>query len=329
MPLRLPKTPIASILSRSYLLNAAKTSRLNQINRRALSNIVRSRTRDPSSTAVTFRVLPSPILHRLPRLPYRELRIIRDLHAGPLPKTQSRAFRWLYRSFAYFGFLIIFSSACIVAFFIYDATTYRSDPSVGELPVSTVALNPQRGGPKNLPIAEHLVDDDDCPQKHNQKHKPKLVILGTGWGSVALLKQLHADEYHVTVVSPSNHFLFTPMLPSATVGTLEFRSLVEPVRRIVTRVNGHFIKGIAEDVDFSEKLVEVSAYGPDGHKRSFYLPYDKLVIGVGMSSRELCRHSELKSNRVRHKSSRRQRPRKLSFPQRHQRRAPDPKFRHS
>ena len=100
---------------------------------------------------------------------------------------------------------------------------------------------------------------------------------------MALLKQLHPDEYHVTVVSPSNHFLFTPMLPSATVGTLEFRSLVEPVRRIVARVNGHFIKGIAEDVDFSEKLVEVSAYGPDGHKRSFYLPYDKLIIAVGMS----------------------------------------------
>jgi NADH dehydrogenase len=150
-----------------------------------------------------------------------------------------------------------------------------------------IALDPQRGGPKNLPIAEHLVDDDDSPEMHNQKHKPKLVILGTGWGSVALLKQLNPDEYHVTVVSPSNHFLFTPMLPSATVGTLELRSLVEPVRRIVSRVNGHFIKGIAEDVDFSEKLVEVSVYGPDGQKQSFYLPYDKLIIGVGMSPHEV------------------------------------------
>jgi NADH dehydrogenase len=70
----------------------------------------------------------------------------------------------------------------------------------------------------------------------SQKHKPKLVILGTGWGSVALLKQLDVGEYHVTVVSPENHFLFTPMLPSATVGTLELRSLVEPIRQIVKRV---------------------------------------------------------------------------------------------
>ena len=83
------------------------------------------------------------------------------------------------------------------------------------------------------------------------------------------------------------------MLPSATVGTLEFRSLVEPVRRIVSRVHGHFIKGVAEDIDFSEKLVEVSSYSPDGQKQSFYLPYDKLVIGVGTSSHEFFCHSEL------------------------------------
>lgn len=180
--------------------------------------------------------------------------------------------------------MIAFVGTSIVLFFIYDASTYKVDPEVeGELPVSSIALNPRRGGPKNLLIAEHLVDDDDSPEKHSQKHKPKLVILGTGWGSIALLKTLNTDEYHVTVVSPSNHFLFTPMLPSATVGTLELRSLVEPVRRIIAKVNGHFIKGIAEDVDFSEKLVEIAAYGSDGQLHNFYLPYDKLIIGVGKS----------------------------------------------
>lgn len=117
-----------------------------------------------------------------------------------------------------------------------------------------------------------------------QKHKPKLVILGTGWGSVALLKQLIPGEYHVTVVSPSNHFLFTPMLPSATVGTLEFRSLVEPIRKIVKQIKGHFVKATAEDVEFSEKLVEISAMGADGKEGRFYLPYDKLVVGVGSTT---------------------------------------------
>ncbi|KAH0547734.1 hypothetical protein FGG08_000225 [Glutinoglossum americanum] len=44
----------------------------------------------------------------------------------------------------------------------------------------------------------------------------------------------------------------------STVGTLEIRSLIEPIRRIIRRVNGHFLKANAEDVEFSEKLVEIS-----------------------------------------------------------------------
>ena len=37
-----------------------------------------------------------------------------------------------------------------------------------------------------------------------------------------------------------------------------------------------------KNVDFSEKLVEVSQVDSNGNKRSFYLPYDKLVIAVGI-----------------------------------------------
>lgn len=125
------------------------------------------------------------------------------------------------------------------------------------------------------------VDDDDSPEMQKQKDKPKLVVLGCGWGSVALLKNINPDNYHITVVSPSNYFLYTPLLPSATVGTLEVRSLVEPIRRITSRIRGHFLKAKAESVDFSQKLVEVSQTLPDGEERRFYLPYDKLVIGVG------------------------------------------------
>ncbi|EMC91698.1 hypothetical protein BAUCODRAFT_126697 [Baudoinia panamericana UAMH 10762] len=193
---------------------------------------------------------------------------------------RSRIYHFFLRMLASLGLFIIISGAIVIAFFIYDATTYREDPESFDLPVSEYALNPRRGGPKNLPIAEHFISDDE-PEFKGQKHKPKLVILGTGWASVALLKQLHPGEYHVTMVSPSNHFLFTPMLPSATVGTLEFRSLVEPIRKIVRKAKGHFLKASAVDVEFSEKLVEVQSQGPNGEVENFYIPYDKLIIGVG------------------------------------------------
>ncbi|KAJ5102719.1 hypothetical protein N7532_003248 [Penicillium argentinense] len=204
-----------------------------------------------------------------------------DVATAAAPATRSNTFRVLAKIFSYCGFFVVASGVIVAAFFVYDASTYRETPTAEDIPVSELALNPRHGGPKNLPIADFLVGDYDSESMLEQKDKPRLVILGTGWGSIALLKNLNPGDYHVTVVSPTNYFLFTPMLPSATVGTLGLRSLVEPVRRIIERVNGHFLKASATDVDFSQKLVEVSQVDHDGNKKNFYLPYDKLVVGVG------------------------------------------------
>ncbi|KAL8944317.1 MAG: hypothetical protein Q9216_000502 [Gyalolechia sp. 2 TL-2023] len=208
----------------------------------------------------------------------------REIIPPALSIRRGLIFRFFYRFFAYTGAFILVAGGFVLAFFIYDASTYREDLSYTDIPVSTEALYPKRGGPKNLPIAETLVDDDDCPENTRSKHKPKLVILGSGWGSVALLKQLHPEDYHITVVSPVNYFLFTPMLPSATVGTLEMRSLVEPIRRIVQRVKGHFLRAEAVNVELSERLLEVKQTDARGEEKHFYLPYDKLVIGVGSTT---------------------------------------------
>ncbi|KAI9745599.1 MAG: hypothetical protein M1818_001133 [Claussenomyces sp. TS43310] len=191
---------------------------------------------------------------------------------------------FFYRSAAWLGASVAVFTIAVVGFFLYDASTYREDLSFNDINVSQLALSPRRGGPKNLPIAEVLVDDDDSAESVRHKDKPRLVVLGGGWGSVALLKTLNPEEYHVTLVSPTNYFLFTPMLPSATVGTLELRSLAEPIRRIVTNVKGHFIKAKAEEIEFSEKLVEISQIDANGEKKRFYLPYDRLVIGVGSTT---------------------------------------------
>lgn len=195
---------------------------------------------------------------------------------------RSSVLNFCIKTFTYTGLFVVASGVAVVAFFIYDASTYREDPSAVDVPVSQLALHPRRGGPKNLPIAEALLGDQDSEEMRKQKDKPRLVILGTGWGSVSLIKNLKPGDYHVTVVSPTNYFLFTPMLPSGTVGTVALRSLIEPIRRIIRRVGGHFIMASAEDVDFSEKLVEISQVDESGQQQRFYLPYDTLVIGVGM-----------------------------------------------
>src|SRR5437763_1015648 len=62
---------------------------------------------------------------------------------------------------------------------------------------------------------------------------PRLVVLGAGFAGYSLLRSLPRDLVEATVVSPRNYFVFTPLLPSAVGGTVEFRSIVEPVRRRV------------------------------------------------------------------------------------------------
>jgi NADH:ubiquinone reductase (non-electrogenic) len=59
---------------------------------------------------------------------------------------------------------------------------------------------------------------------------PTLAILGTGWASYSVLKHINKHLFRVVVVSPRNHFLFTPLLCSTTVGTLEFRSVAGDAR---------------------------------------------------------------------------------------------------
>ena len=46
------------------------------------------------------------------------------------------------------------------------------------------------------------------------------------------MKGLDTTIYDVVCVSPRNHMVFTPLLASTCVGTLEFRSVAEPIVRI-------------------------------------------------------------------------------------------------
>ncbi|KAJ3160676.1 hypothetical protein HDU86_000435 [Geranomyces michiganensis] len=155
----------------------------------------------------------------------------------------------------------------------------------GEKEVPTfapVAASPANGG-KSYPATMTLPDGRVLPvatcfgADAADLHKPRLVILGSGWGATSILKGLDPNGYYTVVVSPQNYFLFTPLLPEATTGTTELRSLIESIRKICRRSRAHFCEAEAKDVHFEAKMVEVTA--DDGS--SFLIPYDKLVIGVG------------------------------------------------
>ena len=73
--------------------------------------------------------------------------------------------------------------------------------------------------------------------------------------------------------------------------------MVEPIRKLIARVRGHYIQGVrvsndsrlslnlfleqaAVDIDLENRLIEVAG----GDKEHFYIPYDKAVIAVGSTS---------------------------------------------
>ncbi|MDB5034752.1 MAG: putative dehydrogenase [Chlorobi bacterium] len=106
--------------------------------------------------------------------------------------------------------------------------------------------------------------------------RKRIVILGTGFAAISLVKKIDLTAYEVMIVSPRNHFLFTPLLPSTTVGTVEFRSIIEPVRK--TRKGIEYMQGSCRSVDTERRTI--TCEGVDSGVE-FTMEYHHLVIAVG------------------------------------------------
>ncbi|GAC74283.1 NADH-dehydrogenase [Moesziomyces antarcticus T-34] len=206
------------------------------------------------------------------------------------------------------GSIVFGLTATTAIILAHDALTYR-EAHVDKVPLHPLALAPNRGGPKNLPIVSAYPEDEQDEVSKNLAAKERLVIVGGGWAAVGLLKSLDPERYNVTLISPNNYYLFNPLLPSAAVGTVEPRSLIEPLRKLLARVHGHYIQGFATDVVMGEdkpayqggqqRLLEVNVISGDdwdGEKlcsgeptaerketrgKSVYVPYDRLIVAVG------------------------------------------------
>ncbi|GMN50917.1 hypothetical protein TIFTF001_020071 [Ficus carica] len=115
--------------------------------------------------------------------------------------------------------------------------------------------------------------------------KKKVVVLGTGWAGTSFLRNLKNPSYEVQVVSPRNYFAFTPLLPSVTCGTVEARSIVEPIRNIVRKksVGVQFFEAECIKIDAQNKKVYCRSNQENNlnGKEEFVVDYDFLVIAMG------------------------------------------------
>jgi len=110
--------------------------------------------------------------------------------------------------------------------------------------------------------------------------KPKIVILGTGFGALAMASSINTHKFQVSIVSPRAYFMYTPMLPASTTGSLPFECIVEPVRHLANRTKKFFqyYEASCQDIDLEKNKIYCKAVLQG---RDFTLDYDYLVIAVG------------------------------------------------
>jgi NADH:ubiquinone reductase (H+-translocating) len=115
-------------------------------------------------------------------------------------------------------------------------------------------------------------------------HRPRqkrIVILGGGFGGVYAaidLERLLARERTVEIclVSRDNFFLFTPMLHEVAASDLEVTNIVNPLRKLLQKVE--VLVGDVHQIDLSAKQVLISRAF---HNHSQQIGYDHLVIALG------------------------------------------------
>lgn len=102
--------------------------------------------------------------------------------------------------------------------------------------------------------------------------KPKVVILGGGFGGLFTALDL-GSAADVTLVSDSDHFLFTPMLYEYLSGEVEAWHIAPRYNELLDK-DVRFIQSYATEVDLTSQTITLPSY----EKK---LNYDVLVLTVG------------------------------------------------
>lgn len=116
---------------------------------------------------------------------------------------------------------------------------------------------------------------------HAPDKRQRIVVLGTGWAGFKLVKGLDRAKYDVICVSPRNYFIFTPLLPSSTVGTVEYNCITESLRAHAPDTTYYQARALKLDAKNKTLVCKTSVEDEDHVGTEFAISFDRLVIAVG------------------------------------------------
>ncbi|HEY0814281.1 MAG TPA: NAD(P)/FAD-dependent oxidoreductase [Pseudonocardia sp.] len=108
--------------------------------------------------------------------------------------------------------------------------------------------------------------------------RPRIVILGAGFAGFTAARSLArmlGDSASITLVNPTDYFLYLPLLPEVATAVLDPRRIAVSLTATLPTVE--LVLGEVDKIDLDARTVGYQ--GPEGNRGS--LDYDRLVITVG------------------------------------------------
>ncbi|MEU3853434.1 FAD-dependent oxidoreductase [Streptomyces sp. NPDC029554] len=108
--------------------------------------------------------------------------------------------------------------------------------------------------------------------------RPRIVIVGAGFAgyrTARTLSRLTRGRAHITLLNPTDYFLYLPLLPQVAAGILEPRRVTVSLSDTLPHVR--LVLGGADRIDLDERTVHYT--GPEGEEGT--LAYDRLVLAAG------------------------------------------------
>lgn len=108
------------------------------------------------------------------------------------------------------------------------------------------------------------------------RDRPRVVIIGAGFGGLWAVRSLASHPVDVTLLDRNNYHTFLPLLYQVAAAELEPEEITYPVRSMIRHIPGvRFSMSEVKRIDFRARIVEAE-------DRSF--PYDYLVVAGGSTS---------------------------------------------